>query len=199
MTKKIILTSFPPFHTHPYNPSEHVYENLQLDQIQSHIDHQVLTVDYQNSFEQLKKRILTEQPQFIFMMGLAASRRDITLERIGINYIHSERVDNLGNIVKKQRILRDGPDGLMTTLPIDDILEELIHRKLPFSVSNTAGTYVCNYIFYQTLNLLRDENLSSHAEFVHLPPTQELDQQSSMNIQELGRHITELLRVSEKY
>jgi len=62
--------------------------------------------------------------------------------------------------------------------------EALSLADIPVRISNTAGTYVCNHLFYTVMNLLESNKMDILAGFVHLPylPIQTLGKEGTPSI-----------------
>jgi pyroglutamyl-peptidase len=69
----------------------------------------------------------------------------------------------------------------------------LVKSKIPHHISNTAGTYVCNLIFYKALALIEEKSLNTKAGFIHVPPTKEMATTSRLDIKGLGKELSILL------
>jgi pyroglutamyl-peptidase len=194
MTKKILITGFPPFHTHKMNPTESVFKYLSYDSSKYKLENLILPVDFEHCFTLLEKRLINDPPDFLFMLGLAANRSELSLERISINFLHSDRKDNLGKIKQNEKINKNGKDAYFSTLPLEKMATELLNNKIPFHFSNTAGTYVCNMIFYQALEFIELNHLQTKAGFIHVPPTAELVASSRLNVEELAQELSIMIQ-----
>ena len=132
----------------------------------------ILPVSYQFAFEDFKVEIDKFRPEFIISLGLAEKRSSISLEKVAINYIHSSLPDNEGVLIEDRPILENGPAAFFTTLPLLKIKN--IQTSFPVDMSLSAGSYVCNFLMYQTLNYVKNSPMK--AGFIHLP---HLDQNGS--------------------
>ncbi|MFW5838564.1 MAG: pyroglutamyl-peptidase I [Bacillota bacterium] len=167
--KTVIITAFEPFNKDDENPTEHVIAELPDFLYDTRIIKVTLPVIYQAAFDQLLPYIEEYNPALILMLGLAAGRSHISIERVAINVNHSKTPDNLGNIKHHEVIDENGPDGLFTTLPLSDIMKRMHKHKLPVTISNSAGTYVCNNLMYNVLYYIKKLNLDTKAGFIHVP------------------------------
>ena len=100
-------------------------------------------------------------------LGLAVGRSEITPERIAINLDDARIPDNAGNQPKEQKIIADGADGYFSTLPIEQMVASMKAAGIPASISLSAGTFVCNHIFYVLQDYLKDSPIKSG--FMHVP------------------------------
>ncbi|WP_332645892.1 pyroglutamyl-peptidase I [Lysinibacillus sp. 54212] len=169
--KKVLLTGFEPFLQFPKNPTEEVVKALDGKGIGNYmVVSRVLPVTFQQAGDLLLQLIEDEKPDAIVLLGLAAGRSKITPERIAINVKDGEK-DNNGIAFEDDPIEMNGEDGYFSTLPIRDMVRSLKAAGYPAEVSNSAGTYVCNYIMYNALHHL-DRQIP--AGFIHIPASHEL-------------------------
>lgn len=174
-TKKLLLTGFEPFLDHPINPTQHVVEQLNTKTIgQYEVVGEILPVIFEEAGEKMKQLIKQHHPDAVISLGLSAGRHMITPERIAINCQDGPK-DNEGRVFEDAPIVVDGPDAYFSTLPIRQMVNQLKEHHLPATISNTAGTYVCNHVMYATLHFLHKTN-SEHvrAGFIHIPSNHEL-------------------------
>ena len=99
----------------------------------------------------LKKEIEIFNPDVVICVGQAGGRQGITPERIAINVDDARIADNENNQPIDFPIQKDGESAYFSTLPIKAMVDKMTASGLPASVSNTAGTFVCNHIMYQVL------------------------------------------------
>lgn len=171
---KLLLTGFVPFLDNPINPTEEIVKRLEGEQINGYdIITAVLPVDFNQSAALLKEKITETSPDVVIMMGLAAGRSKITPERIAIN-IKDGAKDNEGYAPIDEAIDPTGADGIFTTLPIRKMVEALKEHQLPATISNTAGTYLCNNMMYTALNEAIKNDATYLAGFIHIPASHEL-------------------------
>lgn len=122
----------------------------------------------------LMSRWLEEtKPDAVLCLGQAAGRRGVSIERIAVNLMDARIPDNAGAQPRDLPIRPEGPDGLFATLPVRRMLDALAQRDIPAFLSDSAGTYVCNCLMYETLYLIRERGLSAIAGFVHIPSLRE--------------------------
>ncbi|MBN8235181.1 pyroglutamyl-peptidase I [Halobacillus kuroshimensis] len=171
----LLLTGFEPFLSFPINPTKQIVHHLHGRQIGGyHIEGRILPVDYDTSGAEILSHIEETQPDVVLSLGLAAGRQSITPERIAINWNESSEKDNRGNKPDGEPIHEEGADGLFTTLPIRQFVEGLHENGYPAQISNTAGTYVCNHVMYQTLYHFKKRKEHVPSGFIHLPASHEL-------------------------
>jgi pyroglutamyl-peptidase len=94
--------------------------------------------------------------------------RGISLERTAVNLDLAIIPDNEGNQPLGRPVITGAPPTYSSTLPIQAILSALRKEGLPAAVSESAGTYVCNHVFYGLMSRLAQEP-STRGGFVHVP------------------------------
>lgn len=154
----ILLTAFEPFGGNDTNISQKV-----LDAIQADVTKLLLPVSFRRAPEVLNEAIEQFQPDVIISMGQAAEGDKIRLERLAINIMDSAKGDNDGYIPDEELICPEAPLALKTALHVKPLCADCINAGLPTIVSNSAGLYVCNRIYFEALRS------TSNSLFVHIP------------------------------
>jgi len=168
--KKLLLTAFEPFNGETINPSlETARVIAKVDFPDAQIDILELPVDRFQAIEITLNRIRNIKPDVVIMLGEGSRRFRINPERVAINVDDFRIPDNSGNQPKGEPIVEGAPAAYFSTLPIYEIVERLQKAKIPAAISNTAGTYLCNRIFYSVMHFLAVEKLNTKAGFIHLP------------------------------
>ena len=160
---KILVTGFEPFATSSLNPSAEIVKALKGDDLVTAI----LPVVFGQASAQLRELIDLHKPRAVLCLGQAEGRSEMTPERIAINLDNARIADNAGNQPLEQRIMADGPDGHFSTLPIEKMVASMKAAGIPASISLSAGTFVCNHIFYVLQDYLKDSSIKSG--FMHVP------------------------------
>ncbi|WP_026583646.1 pyroglutamyl-peptidase I [Bacillus sp. J33] len=172
--KKLLLTGFEPFLDYPINPTEIIVKELDGKRIGNYeIKGLHLPVDFEQGPKKIVEAAASEKPDAVISLGLAAGRTAITPERIAINCQDGEP-DNSGFSPEDKRIEENGPDGYFSTLPIRRMVNSLKESGYPSSISNTAGTYLCNNVMYSVLHELKAAGRNIPAGFVHIPASHAL-------------------------
>ena len=165
---KVLISGFKPFGGATLNPSELLINVLEREHIPGvELFTAVLPVEFDRSTEILLEKIKQVQPELVIAFGQAEGRTAITPEKIAINLDDARIPDNSGDQRRNQAIDENGMDGYFSTLPIDVMVNAMKHAGHPAEISLSAGTFVCNHIFYQLQKSLRDSGIRSG--FVHLP------------------------------
>ncbi|ALC87728.1 peptidase C15 [Bacillus sp. FJAT-22090] len=172
--KKLLLTGFEPFLSFTVNPTMRIVEELNGQHIGEYeIYGRVLTVDFASSGKELLAHIEEINPDAVISLGLAGGRYKITPERIAIN-VKDGAADNEGHTPIDESIQMEGEPGYFSTLPIRQMVNKLLEEGLPASISNTAGTYLCNNVMYEGLHYAKTNKPDMPAGFIHIPASHEL-------------------------
>ena len=166
---KILVTGFDPFGGEKVNPALEAVKSLPSVIHGAEIRWvEIPTVFYQSA-EVLEAEIVRYQPDVVLCIGQAGGRASLTPERVAINQDDARIPDNQGNQPIDTPIRLDGEAAYFSTLPIKAMVQAIKEEGLPATVSNTAGTFVCNHLMYQALYLADKKFLNMRAGFMHIP------------------------------
>ncbi|MGH1467381.1 MAG: pyroglutamyl-peptidase I [Bdellovibrionales bacterium] len=194
---KVLISGFEPFGGDKINPSQELIKKLKDQTFAFEVLGVVLPVSFENSFTVLKKHIDQFKPDYVVCTGLAKDRSGITIERIAVNVMEASIPDNDGYKPHGERIISNDSDGLFSTLPIDSILTQLKKAEIKSSISNTAGTYVCNSLMYKVLSYGKE--LGYRGGFIHLPPIPGMvEGDDVMGLNQITKSMVEIFKVLEK-
>ena len=199
---KILVTGFDPFGGEPTNPAiesvKRIDENIEGAEI---IKLEIPTV-FHKAADVVEAKIKEVKPDVILSVGQAGGRYGITVERVAINEDDARIEDNEGNQPIDVKIREDGAPAYFATLPIKAMVEEIKKENIPASVSNTAGTFVCNHIMYQDL-YLAEKYGDIKAGFIHVPflTEQVVDKPNtaSMSLEDIVKGLNAAIRAIVKY
>ncbi len=166
---KILLTAFDPFGGEAINPAEEAVRLVPTSVGGAEIVKLTVPTVFGKSIELAAEAIRREKPDAVLMIGQAGGRSAITPERVAINVNDARIADNAGHIPDDEPIIPGGPAAYFSTLPIKKMTEAIRAAGLPASVSNTAGTFVCNQLMYGVLALLEKEFPETIGGFMHIP------------------------------
>ncbi|MDB6170085.1 MAG: pyrrolidone-carboxylate peptidase [Verrucomicrobia bacterium] len=167
--KTILITGFEPFGGGKVNPSEEIARQLNGQIIGGHeVAGRILPCVFGAANLEMRTLLRTVDPALVIAVGQAGGRSSITPERIAINVDDARIPDNAGRRPVDVAVVARGPAAYWSTLPIKSIVEEMRSRKIPAAVSQTAGTFVCNHVFYGLMHTLRARR-SIRAGFIHVP------------------------------
>ncbi len=165
----VLLTGFAPFDGETVNPSWQAVAALDGTHVADHrIVARQLPVEFGTSLAVLRDAIRDTSPTLVLCVGQAGGRAQLSIERIAINIDDARIADNAGNLPIDAPVAADGPAAYFATLPIKAILSQLRAAGIPAEISQTAGTYVCNHIFYGLMHALHDAS-GVRGGFIHIP------------------------------
>lgn len=166
---KLLLTAFDPFGGEKVNPALEAVK-LVKDRIGDVeiVKLKVPTV-FKKSIQTVAEAIQKEQPDAVLCIGQAGGRFDMTPERVAINVDDARIPDNEGNQPIDAPIFEDGVPAYFSTLPIKAMVKAMREAGIPASVSNTAGTFVCNHLMYGVLYTLSKNHPDVKGGFMHVP------------------------------
>ncbi|SHJ18070.1 pyroglutamyl-peptidase I [Lutispora thermophila] len=166
---KVLVTGFEPFGGESINPSFEAVKKLDDNIAGAKIVKSEIPTVFYKSIHKLEELIIKEQPDIVICVGQAGGRYDITIERVGINIDDARIEDNEGNQPIDTPIFEDGENAYFSNLPIKAMVNEIKKSNIPASVSNTAGTFVCNHIMYGLLYLINKKYPNIRGGFIHVP------------------------------
>jgi pyroglutamyl-peptidase len=166
---RILVTGFDPFGGEPVNPALEAILRLPA-QLGSHaIERRPLPTLFHRSLEALGDAVRTLRPDILLCVGQAGGRTELSIERVAINVDDARIADNDGQAPIDQPIVPGGPAAYFTNLPLKAMTQALVGAGIPAKVSNTAGTFVCNHVFYGAMHLVATEFPTMRAGFIHIP------------------------------
>ncbi|MFZ6654133.1 pyroglutamyl-peptidase I [Undibacterium sp. TJN19] len=169
--KRILLTGFDPFGGELSNPSWEVARGLDARLVDD--DHQIvvaqLPCEFASSLQILEAALRQYQPSIVLCLGQAGGRVDISVERIAININDARIPDNAGALPVDVPVVAGGPAAYFSSLPVKAIMHALRQAGIPASISQTAGTYVCNHVFYGLMHMAQKMDHIRQAGFIHIP------------------------------
>ena len=171
--RTLLLTFFGPFPGVPVNPTVALAEGAQRLLARMRPDLNVITrelpVSYDGSSTALRAALQDVQPDALISLGVAVGRDVVSLEQVAINLDSAGIEDNDGDQRCDEPIAPGGQEAYFSSLPVRASFERLRAAGEPVEISYTAGTYVCNHVFYEGQRISRDLGLSIPAGFVHVP------------------------------
>jgi pyroglutamyl-peptidase len=170
MEKIILLTGFEPFNQEIINPSWEAVRSLQGWREGDFIVHaRQLPCVFGRANKVMHQAVEELQPSIVIAVGQAGGRVDLSIERVAINIDDAPIADNQMRQVVDQPIVNGGPAAYFSTLPIKAIVHALREAGLPSSVSQSAGTFVCNHVFYGLMHQAHEWGTTMRAGFIHIP------------------------------
>ncbi len=166
---KVLVTGFEPFGGEKINPSWEAVKALPGEINGAEVVKHRLPVTFNGVRKILPRLIIEEKPDVVVLTGQAGGRPNITVERVAINVMDSKMPDNEGVTQEDEPVFDGAPAAYFATLPIKAIVRALRNAGIPASVSNTAGTYVCNTAMFTALHTIAVAGMEARAGFVHVP------------------------------
>jgi len=184
--RTILLTGFEPFGGETSNPSWDAVQQLDGWQPDDETIVRALQLPcvFGRSISVLQAQLAALDPVLVLALGQAGGRTCISLEKVAINYNDARIADNQGQQPLATATADDGPAAYFSNLPLKHLVQQLRSNDIPAEVSFSAGTFVCNHLFYGLMHALAAKPLV-RAGFIHIPysPAQAARQQSaSMSI-----------------
>lgn len=180
---RILLTGFEPFENSTLNPSQEVLNKLGTEIFtRAEIRTCLLPVDTNSAPEILLKMIVEVSPDAVICMGQASGRSSISLEKVAINQLDFRIPDNQGNQVHSKLIEEFGQDAYFASLPLEFLHKRLSEAEIPCEISYSAGTYLCNQVFYTLMHHIRSIQLSMIGGFIHFPALPQQIAQAGKNL-----------------
>jgi pyroglutamyl-peptidase len=168
--KRVLLTGFEPFDGDTVNPSWEVARALDGQVLGgSRIQAQQLPCVFGRARERLWQTLEAGQFDMLLSLGLAGNRPDVTVERIAINVDDARITDNASQQPVDAPVVAGGPAAYWASLPIKRMVAAVRAAGVPASVSQTAGTFVCNHVFYAGAHWAATRQPGLRVGFMHLP------------------------------
>jgi len=165
----LLLTGFEPFGGETVNPSWLVAQALHGERIGGvPVVAVQLPCVFGAALPALERALSAHRPQLVLALGQAAGRCDLSLERVAINVDDARIPDNAGARPIDEPVVAGGPAAYFGTLPIKAMVAALREAGVPGSVSQTAGTFVCNHVYYGLMHLLASHP-RARGGFMHVP------------------------------
>lgn len=181
---KILITGFDPFGGETVNPALEAVKLMKDNICGAQIIKLEIPTVFKKSVEKIKEKMDEIKPDVILSIGQAGGRPDITVERVAINIMDGRIADNEGFQPIDEPNFADGDAAYFSNLPIKAMVENIKANAIPASVSNTAGTYVCNHVMYGVLYHIHKSYPKARGGFIHVPyiPNQVLNKKGAASM-----------------
>lgn len=191
---KILVTGFDPFGGEKINPAIESVKRLPDEIAGAEVIKLEIPTVIGKSVDKIREKIEEVKPDVVLSVGQAGGRPDITVERVGINCDDCRIKDNEGNQPIDEKVAEDGPAAYFATLPIKAIVKHIQDGGIPASVSNTAGTFICNHVLYGVAHIKATKYPNMKTGFIHIPflPEQVVDKRNmpSMALETIVKGLT---------
>jgi pyroglutamyl-peptidase len=196
---KALVTGFDAFGGDAVNPSYEAVRRLPPRVGKLNVVSAQLPTSFARAARRLRTLIARERPHIVLCVGLAAEREGLSIERVAVNLCHARIPDNDGRQPADKPVLARGPVAYFSTLPVLDIVKALARAGVRAEMSMSAGTFVCNHIFYTLMHQVvkqRGANRVLRAGFVHVPALPVNDAERALG--DLVRGLEIVLRVAQR-
>lgn len=166
---KILLTAFDPFDGETVNPAQEALALVPERIADCAVIKLTVPTVFYKSIRALEQAMEEHRPDAVLCVGQAGGRFDITPERVAINLDDARIPDNEGNQPIDTPIREGAPPAYFSSLPAKAMVEAIRDAGLPSSLSNSAGTFVCNHLMFGLLDLIATRFPGARGGFVHVP------------------------------
>jgi pyroglutamyl-peptidase len=173
----ILATAFDPFGGDTRNPSQAALETLMQTGKYPWIISEILPTKFAIAGKRIRDLISTHRPTACLCFGVNQNAKSILLEQQAVNLNACNIPDNAGEI-RNSPILPTGPASYHGTLPYTELLSQLQKHNIPCQLSNNAGTFVCNHVFYIAADEIHKLNLPTRVGFIHVAWPSDWDSQN---------------------
>ena len=195
---RVLVTGFEPFGGEAINASLEAVRRLPPRAGALEIVTAELPTSYAHSAAALEAAIARAQPGIVLCVGQAGEHATLCVERVAINLQEADIADNDGARPADAPVVPGGPAAYLATLPVRAAVAELHAAKLPAQLSMSAGTFVCNHVFYNLMHLARLRGHAFLGGFLHVPrlPQQAPPGAPSLPLADIVRGIGIVLEVA---
>jgi pyroglutamyl-peptidase len=198
---RVLLTGFEPFGSSTVNPSERIVSaiaSMGEQETGLRIATAVLPVVFGEASRRIVELVDAVEPDIVLALGQAEGRSELSLERIAINLDDARIPDNSGAVITDAQVIDEGPAALFTSLPVKDMAEAIRAAGVPAGLSLSAGTFVCNHVFYALQHHLHLSQVGSGFMHVPLLPEQasEFPDKPTMNLDAMVAGVLIALRTA---
>ncbi len=203
MARTILLTGYNPYRNAPdYNPTGVLARELSGTRVgTARIYGAQIPVAVEDAGPALRRLLDRVDPDAALAMGVAPGRPALSVERVAVNMLDFSVPDNRGRRYRDRPIRPGGPAAYFSTLPVRRILAALRRERIPAELSDTAGTYLCNFAMFTLLDAFAADGKTGPAGFIHVPQVPEASLgkrgQASMDYATIRRGILVALREIE--
>ncbi|HET9000223.1 MAG TPA: pyroglutamyl-peptidase I [bacterium] len=171
MAQSVLVTGFDPFGGHPVNPSAQIAAALTDREIAGiMVRTGILPVVRALAGERVTQLIERCHPAAVVCFGQGGPRQTaLRIERLAANIRDYPIPDNAGYRATGEPVIPGAPAAYFATLPVTAIRDRVRTAGVPCRLSNSAGTFLCNEVFFTALHYLSATVPSTPVGFVHVP------------------------------
>lgn len=195
---KVLVTGFDPFGGATVNASLEAVRRLPARVGTLEIETAALPTSYSRSLRALEAAIARVKPEIVLCVGQAVARSVLCVERVAVNIQDARIPDNDGARPADAPVVAGAPAAYLATLPVRAAVAALRAEALPAELSMSAGTFVCNHVFYGLMHLAALRRHAFRGGFLHVPclPQQAPGGAPSMAPERIARGIAVVLEAS---
>ena len=166
---KVLITGFDPFGGESINPAWEAVKVIKDEIAGAEIVKMQIPTVVRKSIAKIHDKMVEINPDIVIAVGQAGGRFGVTPERVAINVTDARIPDNEGNQPIDEPIFADGDAAYFSNLPVKAMVQEIKNAGYPTSLSNTAGTYICNHVMYGILYYIQKEFPNVRGGFIYVP------------------------------
>ena len=166
---KVLVTGFDPFGGESINPAWEAVKVIKDEIAGAEVIKMQIPTVVGKSIAKIHDKMVEINPDIVIAVGQAGGRFGVTPERVAINVTDARIPDNEGNQPIDEPIFADGDAAYFSNLPVKAMVQEIKNAGYPTSLSNTAGTYICNHVMYGILYYIQKEFPNVRGGFIHVP------------------------------
>ena len=166
---KVLVTGFDPFGGESINPAWEAVKVIKDEIAGAEVIKMQIPTVVGKSIAKIHDKMVEINPDIVIAVGQAGGRFGVTPERVAINVTDARIPDNEGNQPIDEPIFADGDAAYFSNLPVKAMVQEIKDAGYPSTLSNTAGTYICNHVMYGILYYIQKEFPNARGGFIHVP------------------------------
>jgi pyroglutamyl-peptidase len=167
---RVLLTGFEPFGGSDVNPSWQAAEAIAAEPPSGvSVEAVRLACVFDSALKELRAAVAAADPHLVLCLGQAGGRHGLSVERVAVNLDDTRVPDNAGRQPVDRPVVPGGPVAYFAALPVKACVAAARAAGVPADVSQTAGTYLCNHVFYGLMHLIATERPALRGGFVHVP------------------------------
>ena len=166
---KVLVTGFDPFGGESINPAWEAVKCIRNEIAGAEIVTMQIPTVVGRSIERIHEKMKELQPDMVISVGQAGGRFGVTPERVALNITDARIPDNEGNQPIDEPVFADGDAAYFSNLPVKAMVQAIKDAGYPSSLSNSAGTYICNHVMYGILYYIHKEFPDVRGGFIHVP------------------------------
>lgn len=167
--RPVLVTGFEPFGGEDTNPSWEICRALPAAIGRAPLETLLVPTQFRLAIEETAAAIERANPRLVILLGQAGGRACLSVERVAINVDDARIADNAGSQPVDEPVAPAGPAAYFATVPVKAMTAAIREAGIPAEVSNSAGTFVCNHLFYGVLHFLAASGRDARAGFIHVP------------------------------